>query len=519
MQRDTELQLRPATEADLTFLLELRRQTMSEYLRASGVPQSAAEMEQRVRLRFDCAQIVVSEREPIGLFKAVRDGREWALLQIQIAPAHQGRGIGAGLIRELLLDAQQAGAAVRLSVLRANPALRLYQRLGFRIVAEEPHSFALLRGPERRGLPATPNLGDHVSALDTPALLVDLSAMERNIERLFASVRGTGVAVRPHLKTVKSPLLALRLIAAGARGVCVAKLSEAEIMLAAGIEDVLITTELAGEVKLRRRVSLLERHRQLKLVVDGARGADALERTLAARNQRADVLIDLDVGQHRCGVLPGEPALELARHVARLPHLRLVGVQGYEGHLQQLPDPEARARECGRSMQLLTDTARALRAAGHGIEIVTTGGTGTAELCAGHPGVTEIQPGSFVFLDTSYRSIVGARYECALSVLSTVISRPRAGEAVVDAGLKSLSTDSGFAAPKDVPGVSYRPAGDEHGILSWDPASARALEVGDRVELLPSHIDTTINLHDIYYARRGEIIEAIWPVLARGKVQ
>lgn len=523
MQRDTELQLRPATEADLPFLLALRRQTMSEHLRASGAPQSDAEMEQRVRLRFECAQIVLSGSEPIGLFKALRDGTEWALLQIQIAPAHQGHGIGARLIRELLLEAQQAGAAVRLSVLRANPALQLYQRLGFRKVGEAPHSFYLLRGPEA-ALPRTLIAGDPLSALDTPALLIDLPVMERNIERLFASVRDSGVAVRPHLKTVKSPLLAQRLLAAGARGVCVAKLSEAEIMLAAGIEDVLITTELAGEVKLRRLVALLAQHRQLKLVVDGARAADALERALAAANQRADVLIDLDVGQHRCGVLPGGPALELARHVAQLPHLRIVGVQGYEGHLQQLPDPEARARECARAMQLLTDTARALRAAGHGIEIVTTGGTGTAEFCARHPGVTEIQPGSFVFLDTSYRSIVGARYECALSVLATVISRPRTGEAVVDAGLKSLSTDSGFAAPKDFPGMSYRPAGDEHGILSWDPASAHALEVGDRVELLPSHIDTTINLHDVYYARRGStleasVIEAIWPVLARGKVQ
>jgi len=519
MQRDAQLQLRPATEADLPFLLELRRQTMTEHLRASGVPQSEAEMEQRVRVRFDCAQIVLSGGAPIGLFKAVRDGHEWTLFQIQIAPAHQGRGIGAQLIGELLLDAQQAGAAVRLSVLRANPALRLYQRLGFRVLGEVAHSFYLLRGPEAPALPKTLIAGDSLSALDTPALLVDLSAMERNIERLFASVRGSGVAVRPHLKTVKSPLLAQRLLAAGARGVCVAKLSEAELMLAAGIEDVLITTELAGEVKLQRLVALLARHRQLKLVVDGARAADALERALAAADQRALVLIDLDVGQHRCGVLPGEPALELARHVAQLPHLRIVGVQGYEGHLQQLPDPGARARECARALQLLTDTARALRAAGHGIEIVTTGGTGTAELCARHPGVTEIQPGSFVFLDTSYRAIVGARYECALSVLATVISRPRAGEAVVDAGLKSLSTDSGFAAPKDLPGVSYRPAGDEHGILSWDPASAHTLEVGDRVELLPSHIDTTINLHDVYYARRGDVIEAIWPVLARGKVQ
>jgi D-serine deaminase-like pyridoxal phosphate-dependent protein/ribosomal protein S18 acetylase RimI-like enzyme len=519
MQRDSDLQLRFATEADVPFLLELRRLTMSEYLRASGVPQSEPELEQRVRLRFECAQIVLSGNEPIGLFKVARDGTDWTLMQIQIAPAHQGRGIGTRLIRELLLDAQQAGASVRLSVLRANPARQLYQRLGFRVVGELPHSVYLLRGPETPALPRTLIPGDSLAALDTPALLVDLPAMERNIERLFASLRGSGVAVRPHLKTVKSPVLAQRLIAAGARGVCVAKLSEAEVMLTAGIEDVLITTELAGEVKLARLVSVLERHPQLKLVVDCARGADALERALAAANQRALVLIDLDVGQRRCGVLPGQPALELARHAARLPHLRIVGVQGYEGHLQLLADREAQARECARSLQLLGATAQALRRAGHDIQIVTTGGTGTAELCARHPGVTEIQPGSFVFLDTSYRSVVGGRYECALSVLATVISRPRAGEAVVDAGLKSLSTDSGFAVPKSFPELSYRPAGDEHGILSWDAASAPALEVGDRVELLPSHIDTTINLHDVYHARRDSVIEAIWPVLARGKVQ
>ncbi len=519
MQRDTEIQLRPATEADVPFLLDLRRQTMSEYLRASGVPQSDAEMEQRVRLRFECAQIVLCAGEPIGLFKAAREGSDWALLQIQIAPAQQGRGFGARLIRELLLDAQQAGASVRLNVLRANPALRLYRRLGFRVVGEDPHALWMRRGSEAHSLPPRLIVGQSLSALDTPALLVDVPAMERNIERLFASVRGSGVAVRPHLKTVKSPLLAQRLIAAGARGVCVAKLSEAEVMLAAGIEDVLITTELAGQVKLERLALLLAQHSSLELVVDSARGADALERALAASNQRARVLIDLDVGQHRCGVLPGEPALELARHVARLPHLSIVGVQGYEGHLQLLADRDAQAREAARSLQLLTDTARALRAAGHAIEIVSTGGTGTAELCARHPGVTEIQPGSFVFLDTSYRASVGARYECALSVLATVISRPRAGEAVVDAGLKSLSTDSGYAAPKDFPGVSYRPAGDEHGILSWDPASAIALEVGDRLELLPSHIDTTINLYDVYHAQRGGFLEGLWPVLARGRVQ
>jgi D-serine deaminase-like pyridoxal phosphate-dependent protein/GNAT superfamily N-acetyltransferase len=518
MAEATRIQRRAATEADVSFLLELRRQTMAEYLCASGVPQTEAEHEQRVRLRFDCAELVSWQGEPIGLFKAVREGSDWTLLQIQLAPHHQGRGIGAQLICELLLEAQQHGAALRLSVLRANAAaLRLYRRLGFQVTGEAAHSFYLLRGSPG-ALPRTVSVGDGLSALDTPAMLVDLPILERNIERMLAASGASGVGVRPHCKTVKSPVLARRLLAAGARGVCVAKLSEAEVMLAAGIEDVLITTELAGVPKLERLVGLLDRHRQLKLVLDSARGADALQSVLAAADRSVDVLIDLDVGQRRCGVLPGAPAVELARHVAGLSRLRIVGVQGYEGHLQQLTDARARASECERAMQQLTDTAQLLRAAGHRIEIVTTGGTGTAELCARHAGVTEVQPGSFVFLDTSYRDIVGSRYGCALSVLATVISRPRACEAVVDAGLKSLSTDSGSAVPK-LAGMTYRPAGDEHGILSWDAASGIELEVGDRVELLPSHIDTTVNLHDVYYAHRDQVIEGIWPVLARGKVQ
>jgi D-serine deaminase-like pyridoxal phosphate-dependent protein/GNAT superfamily N-acetyltransferase len=518
MPEATQLRRRAATEGDVPFLLELRRQTMVQYLLASGVPEAEAEHEQRVRLRFDCAEIVLWQAEPIGLFKAIREGTDWTLLQIQLAPGHQGRGTGAQLVCELLLEAQQHGAAVRLSVLRANPAaLRLYQRLGFRVLGEAPHCLYLLRGSSR-ALPRNVIVGDNLSALDTPAMLVELPILERNIECMLGAFRATGIGVRPHLKTVKSPLLARRLLAAGARGVCVAKLSEAEVMLAAGIEDVLITTELAGGPKLDRLAALLERHRQIKLVIDSPRAADALQATLAAANRTVDVLIDLDVGQRRCGVLPGAPAVELARHVSGLSQLRIVGVQGYEGHLQQLTDAQARASQCQRAMQELTDTARALRAAGHRIEIVSTGGTGTAELCARHAGITEVQPGSFVFLDTSYREVVGARYGCALSVLATVISRPRANEAVVDAGLKSLSTDSGWAVPKTA-GLTYRPAGDEHGILSWDAASGLGLDVGDRVELLPSHIDTTINLHDVYYAHRDRVIEGIWPVLARGRVQ
>lgn len=365
----------------------------------------------------------------------------------------------------------------------------------------------------------TARVGDPLSAVDTPALLVDVPAMDRNIEQMLSRFRGGSVSVRPHAKTIKSALLAERLIAAGARGVCVAKLGEAEALARRGIRDVLITTEIVGEPKLARLIELLRGPTHISVVVDSVQACDALERALAAAGLKLEVLIDVDVGQHRTGVLPGAPALALAEHIAKLGQLLLVGLQGYEGHLQQLTDARERDARCRAALTLLTETAVALRRAGHRVDRVTTGGTGTAATCAAHPGITEVQPGSFIFMDTSYRKIVGAEYECALTVLATVISRPRPGEAVVDAGLKSLSTDMGFAEPTRRSGLSYRPAGDEHGILSWAPDQHGELALGERVELIPSHIDTTVNLHDEYVAHRDGRVEALWPIDARGKVQ
>jgi len=361
-----------------------------------------------------------------------------------------------------------------------------------------------------------------LDALDTPAMLVHMDAMERNIARFMAHFRGGAVSVRPHLKTVKSPVFARSLLDAGARGVCVAKLSEAEVMLAAGIDDILITTELAGGPKLARLVGVLGAYPRasLRLVVDSAPGADALASALSNAGLRARVLLDVDVGQRRCGVLPGEPARALARHVARLPALELCGVQGYEGHLQQLADAAERERRCTEAVALLVATAAELRSEGHDMSTVTTGGTGTALICKRQPGVTEVQPGSFVFMDASYSRAVAFEHEHALTLLSAVISRPRPGEAVIDAGLKTLSTDSGPAEPRGLPGLVYRPAGDEHGILSWDASyTGPELRIGERVELVPSHIDTTVNLHDEYWLVRGGVVEGRCAVSARGKVQ
>ncbi len=364
--------------------------------------------------------------------------------------------------------------------------------------------------------------GDPLERLDTPSMIVDLALMEANIARLMSHFRVKHVRVRPHLKTVKSPELAHILLAAGAVGGCVAKVSEAEVMTQAGIEDLLITSEIVGRQKLARLVALVQQHPHIKVVVDSLTGAEQLNRAMRDVQLKLNVLIDLNVGQNRCGVMPGEAALALARHIGKMSNLQLVGVQGYEGHLQHLHDPSERAQRCRQSMQLLTSTAAQLKAAGFAIEIVTTGGTGTAEICASCDGVTEVQPGSFIFMDTDYRNALGPVYSNALTILSTVISRPAPNRAVVDAGLKSLSIDSGMPEPRELPGVKYRPGGDEHGILTWDESTEQShieLEVGDRIEFIPSHIDTTINLHDDYYAYRNGKLEAIWPVAARGKVQ
>ncbi len=376
-----------------------------------------------------------------------------------------------------------------------------------------------------------PKAGDKLETLDTPAMLVNLDLMEANIQKLVARLKGFNpqLKIRPHFKTIKSPALAHILLSADNMftGGCVAKVSEAEVMAGEGIEDLLITTEIVGATKIQRLMQLVRNHSQIKVVVDSLAGAEGLNAAmLETENDHLpplQVLIDVNVGQNRTGVQPGKAALELAHRIASLPGLRLVGVQGYEGHLQHLHDETARIERCQEAMARLVDTAQGLREAGFNIDIVTTGGTGTAEICAAYQGVTEVQPGSFIFMDTDYRNALGTVYANALTILATVVSRAdERRAAVIDAGLKSLSIDSGMPELKseDEGKVSYRPGGDEHGILEWEVGHAMPLlAIGERVEMIPSHIDTTVNLHDFYYAHRAGVIEAIWPVSARGKVQ
>jgi D-serine deaminase-like pyridoxal phosphate-dependent protein len=345
--------------------------------------------------------------------------------------------------------------------------------------------------------------------------VVDLDVFERNVRTCMT--RLAGVDVRPHLKTAKSPAVARRLLDAGARGICVAKLSEAEVMLAAGIDDVLVTTELAGPIKAERLAALVDAHPQarVRVVIDSTAGAEAVDAVLS---RPLEALIDVNVGQDRCGVRPDE-ARGLADALAPFERLELVGLQGYEGNLQHVRDPAERRERCDEAMRLLGAAAQALRAGGHRVDVVTTGGTGTAEFCAAHEHVTEVQPGSFAFMDVDYLATGAVPYSPALTALATVVSHAEPGRAVVDAGLKALSDDSGPAVLHDAIGWTYHHAGDEHGVLTPAREERRALQVGDRVAIVPSHIDTTINLHDVMHAHRGGEVEEVWPVTARGKVQ
>jgi D-serine deaminase-like pyridoxal phosphate-dependent protein len=352
--------------------------------------------------------------------------------------------------------------------------------------------------------------------LDTPSLVVDLNVFERNLQLCMR--RLAAVQVRPHLKTAKSPEVARLLLEAGAAGICVAKISEAEVMLAHGIDDLLITTELAGAVKAERLAELLCRWPQARVsvVVDSWEAASTLD---AAIPRAIDALIDVNVGQDRCGVPPGEVGA-LAERLQGLQRIRIVGLQGYEGNLQHVRDPHDRQVRCDQAMERVAVAAEALRAGGHVVDVVTTGGTGTAEFCAAHDVVTEVQPGSFMFMDVDYEQTHGVPYIPALTALATVISRPAADRVVIDAGLKTLSNDSGPARVADPSGWAYRHAGDEHGILTMArPGPARELSVGSRVALVPSHIDTTVNLHDVLFAHRNGRVEATWAISARGKVQ
>ena len=350
------------------------------------------------------------------------------------------------------------------------------------------------------------------SDIDTPALLVDLDVMERNIATMSAFFRDRPAKLRPHFKSPKAPAIAARLLAAGAIGMTCAKVGEAEVLVQHGVRDILIANQVVGPQKIARLVSLAGQA-DLMVAVDCRENVDALSAAATSAGVTIRILVEVDVGMHRCGVRSAAAAVELARHVQQRTGLRLAGIMGYEGHAVMVPERAERERLATEALATLTAAADAIRAAGLPVEIVSAGGTGTYDLTGVTPGVTEIQAGSYILMDARYRQ-VDIPFACALSLVSTVISVPDAHTAIIDAGMKAMSFEFGLPEVTGHAGISLGFLSEEHGHLMVD---GPPLRVGQRIELVPSHSDTTINLHDHLFALRGDRVEGIFAIEARGK--
>jgi len=356
--------------------------------------------------------------------------------------------------------------------------------------------------------------------IDTPALLLEREALQHNIDTMQARAREAGLALRPHAKAHKCLEIGRLQRDAGAVGLCCAKLGEAEVMAAGGLDDLLVTTPVAGALKIARLVDLARRAR-VRVVADDAANLAELDAAAQAAGVTLGVVIEIDVGQGRCGVPPGPPAAELARLVLQARGLSFEGVQGYQGGLQCVADYAARESQVGQAMEALERSLAALREAGIAVPTITGGGTGSFPIDARLRRLTEVQPGSYVTMDAAYAAVQwtgGAAMPLArpLSILASVVSRPTRDKVIIDVGWKSANSDGMPPRCKNRPDLSFEFAGDEHGALV--AASGEIdLRPGDRIELLPGHCDTTVNLYDRFVVHARGQVQAIWPIAARGK--
>ncbi len=368
---------------------------------------------------------------------------------------------------------------------------------------------------------APASIGMPLAAVDTPALILDLDALERNLGRMADAVRGKPVRLRPHAKSHKCAEIALRQVAAGAAGVCCQKVSEAEALVAGGIKDVLIANEVVGSGKLAR-LAALARKARLAVCVDAAENVFELDAAAARAGVRIDALVEINVGADRCGVEPGAPALALARSIAASRNLRFAGLQAYHGGAQHLRRVADRRSAIGRAVELVQTTRELIEQSGIACATVTGAGTGSFPLELASGAYDELQPGSYLFMDADYnRNEFDAdwpRFEQSLFVWTTVMSRPAPARAVVDAGLKASSVDSGMPQVWGLPGVEYVKASDEHGVLAIAPG-ANAPALGAKLLLVPGHCDPTVNLYDWFVCVRRGVVEALWPVSARGALR
>lgn len=364
-------------------------------------------------------------------------------------------------------------------------------------------------------------VGMDVSDVDTPALIVDLDGFERNIDKL-ARVSSPSVALRPHAKLHKTPSVALRQIERGAIGVCCQKVGEAEVMVEGGVRDVLLSNEVWGASKLARLASL-GRYAKVTVCVDDEQNIRDLDAAAGAAGSTLGVLVEINVsGNLQCGVDPGDDALRLARLVATLPNLRFEGLQAYNGPAQHKRSAQERKEAIASASEKAGATRDLLAREGLSCHIISGGGTGTYALEAASGVFTELQAGSYVFFDADYAKNRDdddkpyTDFEQSLFVLSTVMSRPTRDGGILDAGIKASSVDSGPPTIFGYEHVTWAGGGDEHGKFTSSQGPF-PFGLGDKVRLVPGHIDPTVNLHDWLVGFRGDRVEVVWPVLARGR--
>ncbi|MCC5960044.1 MAG: DSD1 family PLP-dependent enzyme [Rhodobacteraceae bacterium] len=369
-------------------------------------------------------------------------------------------------------------------------------------------------------IPALPGMTE--AEVQTPCLLLDLNALERNIRKLGDYVRARGLRHRSHGKMHKSvDVQRLQQELGGAVGVCCQKVSEAEAFARGGITDILLSNQVRDPHKIDRLARLPQLGATLTVCIDDLPNVAELSAAVSRHGTKLDCYIELDCGAGRCGVSTPDEALAIARAIAAAPGLRFTGLQAYNGALQHLPTAARRAQAFTRVTQIVRDTIAVLHDAGLPPEQVSGAGSGSYYLEADSGLFTELQCGSYAFMDASYAAVegegslpLGQTFEPALFLLTSIMSKARPGVAVCDAGLKAQSAESGLPAIHGQAGLHFTACNDEHGLIA-DPQGQ--LAVNDRLRLVPSHCDPTCNLHDWYVGMRGDVVECLWPVTARGK--
>ena len=360
--------------------------------------------------------------------------------------------------------------------------------------------------------------------LDTPCLCVDLDRLEGNLDQMQTTVTRNGIASRPHAKTHKCPAIARMQLATGSVGICTAKISEADVMFEHGIEQILMTTVNVTPRKIRRAMQLRGRCDGFIQAVDTLANARDLSAAATAAGVVADIVVDIDPGGHRTGITAGAPALELAQLVDTLSGLRLRGLLCYDGGAQHVTGFADRRRRALGSLEAATETAEQMKQAGLDTGIYSGGGTGTYNIDHETPGLTDVQVGSYVFMDAQYLGIGGAEdpevysdFDTALTVLTTVLNAQYEGRVTTDAGAKANTINRPWPIVAGETGMTYTSGSDEFGTLRYEANASRTYAVGDKLDLIVSHCDPVVNLYDQLYGIRGDTVEVVWPIAGRGK--